>query len=69
MVTILKTLNKPFDKILVPLKYFGNETGVTSLMLEFRRYQYMDELNIAIDIDIERINLIKRMLIEIISLN
>ena len=64
MVTILKTLNKPFDKILVPLKYFGNETGVTSIMLEIRRDQYMYELNIVIDR--ERINLIKRMLIEIL---
>ena len=58
-------LNTPFAGTLVPLKHFGKEPRVHSVMLEIRRDQYMDESKMVGDC--ERINLIKSMLIEIIS--
>ena len=59
-------LNTPFAGTLVPLKHFAKEPRVNSVMLEIRRDQYIDEEKIVIDR--ERINLIKSMLTEIISL-
>ncbi len=58
-------LNTPFAGTLVPLKHYGKEPRVNSVMLEIRRDQYMDESKIINDF--ERINLIKSMLTEIIS--
>ena len=58
-------LNTPFAGTLVPLKHFGKEPRVNSVMLEIRRDQYMDESKIVFDV--ERINLIKSVLTEIIS--
>ena len=58
-------LNTPFAGTLVPLKHYGKEPRVNSVMLEIRRDQYMDESSMVVDN--ERINLLKSMLIEIIS--
>ena len=63
--SIETALNSPFAGTLVPLKHFGKEPRVNSVMLEIRRDQYMDESKMVRDS--ERINLIKSMLIEIIS--
>ena len=63
--SIKTALNSPFAGTLVPLKHFGKEPRVNSVMLEIRRDQYMDESKMVRDS--ERINLIKSMLIEIIS--
>jgi N-formylglutamate amidohydrolase len=59
------TLNTPFAGTLVPLKHYGKEPRVNSVMLEIRRDQYMDESNMVVDSG--RINLLKSMLTEIIS--
>jgi N-formylglutamate deformylase len=58
-------LNTPFAGTLVPLKHFGKEPRVNSVMFEIRRDQYMDESKMVRDG--ERINLLKSMLIDIIS--
>ena len=63
--SIETALNTPFAGSLVPLKHYGKEPRVNSVMLEIRRDQYMDESKM--EVDSERINLIKSMLTEIIS--
>ena len=63
--SIETALNTPFAGTLVPLKHYGKEPRVNSVMLEIRRDQYMDESNMVVDS--ERINLLKSMLTEIIS--
>ena len=63
--SIETALNTPFAGTLVPLKHYGKEPRVNSVMLEIRRDQYMDESNMVVDS--ERINLIKSVLTEIIS--
>ncbi len=37
-------LNKPFPGAITPLKFYGREPRVQSLMIEVRRDLYMDEL-------------------------
>ena len=63
--SIETALNTPFAGTLVPLKHYGKEPRVNSVMLEIRRDQYMDESNMVVDSG--RINLLKSMLTEIIS--
>ena len=63
--SIETAVNTPFAGTLVPLKHFSKEPRVNSVMLEIRRDQYMDESSMVVDN--ERINLIKSILIEIIS--
>jgi N-formylglutamate amidohydrolase len=58
------TLNTPFAGTLVPLKHYGKEPRVNSVMLEIRRDQYMDESSMVVDN--ERINLLKSMLTDIV---
>ena len=63
--SIETALNTPFAGTLVPLKHYGKEPKVNSVMLEIRRDQYMDESNMVVYS--ERINLLKSMLTDIIS--
>ena len=63
--SIETALNTPFAGTLVPLKHYGKEPRVNSLMLEIRWDQYKDESNMIVDS--ERINLLKSMLTDIIS--
>ena len=35
--------NRPFDGTIVPLRYYGRDNRVASIMVEMRRDQYMDE--------------------------
>ena len=62
--SIETALNTPFAGTLVPLKHFGKEPRVNSVMLEIRRDQYMDESSMVVDN--ERINLLKSMLTDIV---
>ena len=57
-------INTPFAGTLVPLKHYGKEPRVNSVMLEIRRDQYMDESSMVVDN--ERINLLKSMLTDIV---
>ena len=57
-------LDTPFAGTLVPLKHYGKEPKVNSVMLEIRRDQYMDESSMVVDN--ERINLLKSMLTDIV---
>ena len=54
----------PFAGTLVPLKHYGKEPRVNSVMIEIRRDQYMDESSLVVDN--ERINLLKSMLKDIV---
>ena len=63
--SIETALNTPFAGTLVPLKHYGKEPRVNSVMLEIRRDQYMDESNMVVNN--KSINLLKSMLTDIIS--
>lgn len=43
------SINSPFTGTYVPLKYYGSNSEVSSIMLELRRDIYMDETNGALD--------------------
>ena len=40
------TLDSPFAGTYVPLRYYGNDARVASIMIEIRRDQYMDEASV-----------------------
>ena len=48
--SIETALNTPFAGTLVPLKHYGKEPRVNSVMLEIRRDKYMDESKMEVDI-------------------
>lgn len=43
------SINSPFSGTYVPLKYYGSNSEVSSIMLELRRDIYMDETNGVLD--------------------
>jgi N-formylglutamate amidohydrolase len=57
-------LNKPFPGAITPLKYFGSESRVKSIMIEVRRDMYMDEKSGA---KIDKFLLIKQRITEALS--
>jgi N-formylglutamate deformylase len=57
-------LNKPFPGAITPLKYFGSESRVKSIMIEVRRDMYMDEKSGA---KIDKFLLIKERITEALS--